>query len=163
MKHVEIAFNRLSDLTSTIRFPRSMEALIIESNEITSLQILDYIDAPSYFPCFVSHKSLRNLSLTNNPLIDSLPQRPHNLSVLNISETRISSWDYLSQLSPLLPHLTSLRVSTETFSKTRIFQGLQANRDNLPVELVNSLVIARFPNLTLLNGSKVPDGEKRLM
>jgi len=33
---------------------------------------------------------------------------------------------------------------------------LPLKRDNMPIELVNSLIIARFSNLTLLNGSKVP-------
>ena len=62
---------------------------------------------------------LQNVSLTNNRLNESLPKQPHNLSVLNLSETRISSWNYLSHLSTLLPQLTTLRITAETFSKTR--------------------------------------------
>ena len=95
------------------------------------------------------------MSLTHNPLAESLPQRPHTLSVLNISDTPIVSWDYLSHLSLILPHLHSLRISAETLSKQRSSSNFHANLDNLPTELINSLIIARFANLTLLNGSKV--------
>ena len=119
MKHVEIGFNCLPNPNTTIHFSPTMDTLILESNEITSLQVLDYLDAPGYCPSRHILRSLQNVSLTNNSLNESPPKRPHNLSVLNLSETRISSWNCLSHLSTLLPQLTILRVTTETFSKTR--------------------------------------------
>jgi hypothetical protein len=49
VKHVEIGFNRLPDPSSTIHFPATMETLILESNNLTSLQTLDFVHAPGYF------------------------------------------------------------------------------------------------------------------
>jgi hypothetical protein len=49
VKHVEIAFNRLSDPGDAIQFPVTMETLILESNAITSVRILDFLNAPRYF------------------------------------------------------------------------------------------------------------------
>jgi len=49
VKHVEVGFNRLSNPPRGMNFPAMMDTLILESNHITSLQILDYLDAPSYF------------------------------------------------------------------------------------------------------------------
>lgn len=48
VKHVEIGFNRLPNPSRTIHLPLSLETLILESNEISSLQILDFLDAKGY-------------------------------------------------------------------------------------------------------------------
>ena len=48
VKHVEIGFNHLENPVQTVHLPESLETLILESNEITSLDILDSLHAPKY-------------------------------------------------------------------------------------------------------------------
>jgi tubulin-specific chaperone E len=44
VKHLEMAYNGLSNPAATVRLPESVETLILESNDITSLQCLDYFE-----------------------------------------------------------------------------------------------------------------------
>jgi hypothetical protein len=134
-----------------------MDTLILEANEISSFQLLDYLNAPGYIYISVNaaHKRLEKLSLAGNLLANSLPQHVHHLTHLNMADTLISSFDYLADLSEVLPHLINLRISPEPF-----FRSADSSRHNRSIELVNSLMIATFPNLTHLNGSKVTDLER---
>ena len=50
LQHLEIAFNNLTNPITTVRLPESVDTLILESNEIKSLECLDLIDAPGYHP-----------------------------------------------------------------------------------------------------------------
>jgi hypothetical protein len=51
VQHVEIGFNYLSNPTKMISFPASMETLILESNAITLISLLDSLNAPKYRLC----------------------------------------------------------------------------------------------------------------
>jgi len=145
VKHVEIGFNYLENPVQTVHLPESLETLILESNDITSLEILDSLQSPKYpllrdpfcshgiylvfyyfvflLPGFESATyafSLRKISLAENTLAESLPQYPHvGLTSLNLSSTSLHSLSFLAQLSLKLPQLSSLRISTPPFSKQR--------------------------------------------
>ena len=111
----------------------------------------------------MTYSSLRKLSLAENTLTESLPQNPHQLQVLNLSNTATTSLHFLAKLSLKLPSLTSLRIHVDPISKqrtlwTRFFLLLTV--DSLAPELINSLIIARFPSLELLNGSKITTLER---
>jgi len=46
VKHVEIGFNRMADPERTVKLPSALETLILEANEISSLRVLDHLNAP---------------------------------------------------------------------------------------------------------------------
>ena len=50
VKHVEIGFNHLRNPERILRFPMTMETLILESNDITSIDVLNNFSAPKSLP-----------------------------------------------------------------------------------------------------------------
>jgi len=50
VEHVEIGFNQLRNPERILRFPLTMETLILESNDITSIDVLNNFSAPKSLP-----------------------------------------------------------------------------------------------------------------
>jgi hypothetical protein len=133
-----------------------LTSITLEDNNFTSLEDVQHLSK-----CC---PQLRTLNLKNNQ-ISHTSKDPHHKSTFNLPETildldlaynNITSWDIINQLPTTLPGLKSLRISHNP-----LFSSLRS-ADNKPLTSADGymLTIARLPQLSTLNYSKITDKER---
>jgi hypothetical protein len=133
-----------------------LTSITLEDNNFTSLEDVKHLSA-----CC---PQLRTLNLKNNQISHTSKNPQHTLT-FNLPETildidlaynNITSWDIINQMSTTLPGLKSLRISHNP-----LFSSLRS-ADNKPLTSADGymLTIARLPQLSTLNYSKITDKER---
>jgi hypothetical protein len=133
-----------------------LTSITLEGNNFTSLEDVQHLSA-----CC---PQLRTLNLKNNQISHTSKDPQHNPTFnlprtildLDLAYNNITSWDIINQLPTTLPGLKSLRISHNP-----LFSSLRS-ADNKPLTSADGymLTIARLPQLSTLNYSKITDKER---
>jgi hypothetical protein len=133
-----------------------LTSITLEDNNFTSLEDVQHLSA-----CC---PQLRTLNLKNNQISHTSKDPQHNPTFnlprtildLDLAYNNITSWEIINQLPTTLPGLRSLRISHNP-----LFSSLRS-ADNKPLTSADGymLTIARLPQLSTLNYSKINDKER---
>lgn len=124
--------------TTIINFPTTLEELIISGSELTCI--------PSNL--FQGH--IKNLNVSHNRIHTISSVETESLTHLDISYNKIQSWKELDELNNNFPELSSLRINGNP---------LFAEENDHLAQFYQ--MIARFNNLTVLNGSLLSNDERK--
>jgi hypothetical protein len=155
IKELSASSNQLGSLDDC-SLPTTLTSITLEDNNFTSLEDVQHLSA-----CC---PNLLTLNLKNNQISHTSKDPQHNLTFnlpetildLDLAYNNITSWDIINQLPTTLPGLKSLRISHNP-----LFSSLRS-ADNKPLTSADGymLTIARLPQLSTLNYSKITDKER---
>ncbi|PWY95042.1 putative tubulin-specific chaperone [Aspergillus sclerotioniger CBS 115572] len=144
--------NQISMLSMPLS--NSITRLTLENNDLTSLSsIKSLTPLPS-----LEHLSLRGNSISTvyNSPVDKF-QFSHSLHSLDISRNKITTWDFVNQLSSVFPGLDTLRISGNPLYDQPIGPSHITGVPEKPmtVDEAYMLTLSRIASLQLLNYGKI--------
>ncbi|CDF91608.1 related to Protein PAC2 [Zygosaccharomyces bailii ISA1307] len=124
--------------TTIINFPTTLEELVISGSGLTCI------------PSNLSQGHIKNLNVSHNHIDTISLVQTETLTHLDISYNAIQSWKELDELNNNFPELSSLRINGNP---------LFARENDHLAQFYQ--MIARFNNLTVLNGSLLSNYERK--